>query len=273
MQQVQTLSALRQARKQLPEPVGFVPTMGYLHRGHLSLVELARQSCASVVASIFVNPTQFNDAGDLQSYPRSPERDLEMLRAAEVDLVWMPESQAMYPPGFQTEVRVKALSSPLEGASRPGHFAGVATVVAKLFNAVKPQRAFFGEKDAQQVRVIQRMVVDLNFELEVVVGPTVREPDGLAMSSRNSRLSESQRQAAAVLYSALKSAQQHFHDGGETVKEKVTEVLASEPQVELEYVSLADPLTLDELERPTSGALLSLAARVGPVRLIDNVTL
>lgn len=274
---VSTLEELRAARALLDAPLGLVPTMGYLHAGHLALVQRARQECASVAASIFVNPTQFGPNEDLSKYPRSLERDLGLLSDAGVDLVWTPPPGVMYPPGFQTWVQVEALSLPLEGAVRPGHFRGVTTVVAKLFNAVQPQRAYFGQKDAQQAAVIQRMAADLNFPVEVVICPTVREPDGLAMSSRNSYLSPAERQAAAALHRAL-SAAQRAHQNGERdarrLRTIVSETIAAEPLARLQYVSCADYFSLQEVESTIeSRTLLSLAVFIGGTRLIDNVIL
>lgn len=274
---VSTLEELRAARALLDAPLGLVPTMGYLHAGHLALVQRARQECASVAASIFVNPTQFGPNEDLSKYPRSLERDLGLLSDAGVDLVWTPPPGVMYPPGFQTWVQVEALSLPLEGAVRPGHFRGVTTVVAKLFNAVQPQRAYFGQKDAQQAAVIQRMAADLNFPVEVVICPTVREPDGLAMSSRNSYLGPAERQAAAALHRAL-SAAQRAHQNGERdarrLRTIVSETIAAEPLARLQYVSCADYFSLQEVESTIeSRTLLSLAVFIGGTRLIDNVIL
>ncbi len=276
MQIVTTLAELREARASLPEPVGFVPTMGYLHEGHLSLVRRARAECASVAVSIFVNPTQFGPGEDLATYPRDLPRDLHLLEGEGVDLVWTPTPEVMYPPGFQTWVTVEEVARPLEGAHRPGHFRGVATVVAKLFNAVQPHRAYFGQKDAQQAVVIRQMARDLDFPLEIVVCPTVREADGLAMSSRNSYLSPQERQAATVLYRALSTARAAFQAGewdAERLRRLVAQIVSTEPLVRLQYVSCAHPETLQELEKVTDTALLSLAAFVGRTRLIDNVIL
>lgn len=277
MKIVESLNDLRQARDQLNESVGFVPTMGFLHAGHISLVELARRDCASVVVSIFVNPTQFGPSEDLEAYPRDLPGDLKQLEEAGVDLVWLPMPEVMYPPGFQTWVEVEEITQVLEGAQRLGHFRGVTTVVAKLFNAVLPQRAYFGQKDAQQVAVVKQMVRDLNFRLEIVVGPTRREPDGLAMSSRNSYLNAEQRQAAPVLYRALNAAKQAYEDG-ERNANKLRAIAETTIQVESlakpEYVSCAHPLTLQELsEVGEDGALLSMAVFVGKTRLIDNFVL
>ncbi|MGE0493739.1 MAG: pantoate--beta-alanine ligase [Vulcanimicrobiota bacterium] len=272
MQLVESLSDLRSQRAKLPGPVGFVPTMGYLHPGHLSLVEQARRECASVVVSIFVNPTQFGEAADLEHYPRDLAGDLALLEG-HTDLVWAPTAAVMYPPGFQTWVEVEQVSQPLEGAQRPGHFRGVATVVAKLFLAVGPQLAYFGQKDAQQVKVIERMVADLNFPLEIRVGATAREPDGLAMSSRNARLTPAERRVAPVLYQALQTASQLFPAPAEELRACVRQVVATQPSVALEYVSCADRSSLEELDGPVESCLLSLAARLGAVRLIDNIEL
>lgn len=270
---VSTLEELRSARSILDEPVGLVPTMGYLHEGHLSLVQRAKEECASVVVSIFVNPTQFGPSEDLTAYPRDMERDLRLLESLGVNLVWTPTPEIMYPGGYQTWVQVEALAEPLEGAMRPGHFRGVATVVAKLFNGVQPARAYFGQKDAQQAAVIRRMARDLNFPLEVVVCPTVREPDGLAMSSRNAYLDPEQRQAATVLYRALSAAQRAYEAGerdAEQLRALMREMLAAEPLAEMQYVSCADYDTLEELETVSGQALLSMAVFVGKTRLIDN---
>ncbi len=210
---VTTLADLRTARAALPAPVGLVPTMGFLHEGHLSLVRAARLACASVVATIFVNPTQFGPNEDLAAYPRDLPRDLALLEAAGVDLVWTPTPEIVYPPGYQTWVTVEEVTKPLEGAMRPGHFRGVATVVAKLFNAVQPQYAYFGQKDAQQAAVIRQMSRDLDFPIEIVICPIQREPDGLAMSSRNVYLSPEERRAAVVLWRALQAARIAFQAG------------------------------------------------------------
>ncbi len=277
MQKVSTITEVRQARAGLVEPVGFVPTMGYLHDGHLSLVRAARAECASVVVSIFVNPTQFGPQEDLAAYPRDLESDLRMLEAEAVDLVWTPSDEMMYPPGFQTWVTVEEVARPLEGAMRPGHFRGVATVVAKLFNVVQPQKAYFGQKDAQQAVVIRRMVQDLNFPIDIVVCPIRREADGLAMSSRNAYLNPDERQAATVLSRALRLARDAWAGGerkAEKLRQIVTETVGAEPLARLQYVSCADPERLEELDGVITGrALLSMAVFVGKTRLIDNVVL
>lgn len=268
-----TLEELRQARSLLDAPFGLVPTMGYLHRGHISLVERARAECASVGVSIFVNPTQFAPTEDLDKYPRNIEGDLKLLEAAGADLVWMPTPDIVYPSGFQTWVTVEGLTSPLEGAMRPGHFRGVTTVVAKLFNAFQPHKAYFGQKDAQQVAVIRRMTRDLDFPVEVVVCPTVREADGLAMSSRNTYLNPDERRAATVLFRAL-SAAKAAHEAGERDADKLrvlmSETINAEPLAKLQYVSCADYDTLEELQTIHGKALLSMAVYLGKTRLIDN---
>jgi pantoate--beta-alanine ligase len=273
MQIVTTLAELRAARRSLAGPVGFVPTMGYLHAGHISLARRARAECASVVASIFVNPTQFNPNEDLAKYPRDLPRDLTQLEAAGVELVWTPTQEDMYLPGFQTWVTVDGLTRPLEGEARPGHFRGVTTIVAKLFNAVGPDKAYFGQKDAQQAAVIRQMVKDLNFPVEIVVCPIVREPDGLAMSSRNVYLSAEERQAAIVLFLSLSAAKAAYDAGerqAESLRVLVSEIVAREPLARLQYISCADYNTLEELETVKGKALLSMAVYLGKTRLIDN---
>ena len=273
MQTVTTLTEMRQARQSLPGPVGFVPTMGYLHAGHISLAQRARAECASVVASIFVNPTQFGPNEDLAKYPRDLPRDLALLEAAGVELVWTPTPEDMYLPGFQTWVTMDGLTRRLEGEARPGHFRGVTTIVAKLFNAVGPDEAYFGQKDAQQAAVIRQMVKDLNFPIHIVVCPIVREPDGLAMSSRNVYLSPEERQAATVLFHSL-SAAKGAYDASERQAVKlraiVSEIIAGEPLARLQYVSCADYDTLEELEEIKGKSLLSMAVYFGKTRLIDN---
>ena len=274
MRVARSLKDLRAGRAELSSPFGLVPTMGYLHEGHLSLVRRARQECQSVGVSIFVNPTQFGPHEDLEAYPRDEARDLRLLEAEGVDLVWLPPVEEVYPPGSQTWVEVEGLTQPLEGAHRPGHFRGVTTVVAKLFNAFRPDRAYFGQKDAQQAFVIRRMTLDLLFPLEVIVCPTVREADGLAMSSRNAYLDPEERKAATVLYRALRAAQQAFEQGereAESLRQTMTRVLASEPRAKVQYISVADPETLTELQGCVDRALLSMAVFIGRTRLIDNI--
>ena len=267
---------MKQVRRNLPAPVGFVPTMGYLHEGHLSLVRRARAENASVVASIFVNPTQFGPREDIGAYPRDLQRDLELLEKEKADIVFYPSAGEMYPTNYNTWVYVEGLTGRLEGASRPGHFRGVTTVVAKLFNIVEADRAYFGQKDAQQALVIKNMVTDLNMNLEVVTLPTLREPDGLAMSSRNTYLNPEQRRAATVLYQSLLLAQNRYADGERDagrIRQQMTGLIKQEPLAETDYISIADSATLEELDIIASGALVSLAVRVGKTRLIDNIVL
>lgn len=256
--------------------VGLVPTMGYLHEGHLSLVRRAKEACDQAVVSIFINPTQFGPKEDLSKYPRDLERDLSLLESLGVDLVWTPTAEIMYPPGYQTWVEVETLTRPLEGAVRPGHFRGVTTIVAKLFNGVQPHKAFFGQKDAQQATVIRQMTRDLNFPIEIVVCPIIREPDGLAMSSRNVYLDPEQRKAATVLYRSLSAAKEAYEDGvrnAQTLRQIMKDVLAGQPLAQVQYVSCADYDTLEELETVTGKTLLSMAVFVGKTRLIDNFVL
>ena len=275
MRMVSTLDELRDSRLSLPGTVGLVPTMGYLHDGHLSLIRRARDECRHVVVSIFVNPTQFGPKEDLSKYPRDLERDFSLIEPY-TDLVWTPSGEIMYPPGYQTWVEVEAMTQPLEGAMRPGHFRGVTTIVAKLFNGVQPHKAYFGQKDAQQVAVIRQMVRDLNFPIEIVVCPTTREPDGLAMSSRNVYLTEEQRKAATVLYRSLSAAKDLYETGERNagrLRQTMKDVLASEPLAEAQYVSCADYDTLEELEEIQGKTLLSMAVFIGKTRLIDNFVL
>ena len=276
MQTVTTLSEMRAARAELKGPVGLVPTMGYLHEGHISLARKAREECASVVTSIFVNPTQFAPTEDLAKYPRDLPRDLALLEATGVDLVWTPTPEVMYPAGFQTWVEVEHLTQGLEGAVRPTHFRGVTTVVAKLFNAVQADKAYFGQKDAQQAAVIRQMVRDLNIPIEVVVCPIVREADGLAMSSRNVYLNPEERKVAIVLFRALNAARAAYDKGerkAENLRQAMKEVIEAEPLARLQYVSCADYETLEELERVEGKTLLSMAVYFGKTRLIDNFVL
>lgn len=276
MKNVSSIPELRLARRSLTGAVGFVPTMGALHAGHLSLVKAARAECASVVVSIFVNPTQFGAQEDLSRYPRDLPRDLAMLEKAGVDLVWTPGEEIMYPPGFQTWVEVEALTRRLEGELRSGHFRGVTTVVAKLFNAVLPDKAYFGQKDAQQAAVIQRMTKDLDFPIEIVVCPTLREADGLAMSSRNAYLDPAQRKAATILFRALSAARAAYENGERDagqLRAVVSEAVATEPLARLQYVSCADAGSLEELATVDGKVLLSMAVIMGKTRLIDNFVL
>ena len=270
------LDKLRASRLSLSGTVGLVPTMGYLHEGHLSLIRLAKSECDNVVVSIFVNPTQFGANEDLSKYPRDLERDLSLIEPLGVDLVWTPTAEIMYPTGYQTWVEVDAITRPLEGSMRPTHFKGVTTVVAKLFNAVQPHKAYFGQKDAQQAAVIRQMVRDLNFPIDVIVCPIVREADGLAMSSRNKYLEGADRKAATVLFRALNAARDAYEGGerdAEVLSGKMKEVLESEPRAQMQYVSCADYDSLEELDVIKGKTLLSMAVILGKTRLIDNFIL
>lgn len=267
-----SVGALRESTR--GKRFGLVPTMGYLHEGHLSLVRRARAENDLVAVTIFVNPTQFAPDEDFDAYPRDLQRDLTLLEQEGVDLVFAPEDAVLYPPGFQTSVVVSDITQRLEGASRPTHFQGVTTIVAKLFNILQPDRAYFGQKDAQQIVVVKRMVEDLNFDIEIVVCPIVREVDGLALSSRNARLAPAERAAAPVLYRALSAARDAIHDGildGDELRQLMAAEIAAEPLARLDYVSVAHPETLQELDLVQDRALLSGAIFVGDVRLIDNI--
>ncbi|NPV85549.1 MAG: pantoate--beta-alanine ligase [Anaerolineae bacterium] len=273
---VSSLTDLRKARKKLCEPVGFVPTMGYLHEGHISLVRRAKSECRSVVVSIYVNPSQFGPHEDFEKYPRNLEGDIALLEKAGVDLLWTPTNACMYPPGYQTWIDVEKLSQPLEGALRPGHFRGVATIVAKLFNCVQPQKAYFGQKDAQQAAIICQMTEDLNFPIDIVVCPTVREKDGLAMSSRNCYLTQEQRSAAKVMVQALDLARQLFEQGERQTAplvEIVQHTVEQQTGVILQYAACVDPKTFLPMDTITDQALLLIAIQTGDTRLIDNIEL
>jgi pantoate--beta-alanine ligase len=273
MQVVRSRADLRAALAAAPRPVGFVPTMGWLHTGHVSLVERARAENETVVMSVFVNPTQFGDSADFERYPRNEARDFALAEAAGVDIMFSPTVDEVYPEGFDTVVSVGAIAHPLEGRARPGHFDGVATVVALLFGLVGAERAYFGLKDYQQVQVIRRMTLDLALSTEVVPCPTVREHDGLAMSSRNARLSPAGRAVAPVIHRALVAGADRVREGvheAASIRGAVLAVLATEPAVTVDYVSVADPGILKELVEVRGRALLSLAVRVDDVRLIDN---
>jgi pantoate--beta-alanine ligase len=276
MQVVKTITEIRALRQNLKGSVGFVPTMGFLHEGHLALVRRAKAENSVVAVSIYVNPTQFGPREDFGAYPRDLDRDLGLLRKEGTDIVFVPLDDEMYPPGFSSWVDVEKVTEPLEGATRPGHFRGVATVVAKLFNIVQPTRAYFGQKDAQQAVVIKRMVTDLDMSLEVVIVPTVRERDGLAMSSRNVYLSPKERQAATVLFKALMLARQLRKAGekdAEKIRRQMTECIRKEPLARIDYVSIADTERLEELDLLERPALASLAVKIGKTRLIDNILL
>lgn len=275
-QTIQETNQFVRGARRAGKRVGFVPTMGALHEGHLSLVRTAKAQTDVVVASIFVNPLQFGPKEDLTKYPRTFERDCALLEKEGVDLVFAPSAAEMYPPGAVTIVEVKGLTDRLDGISRPGHFRGVTTVVAKLFHIVEPDKAFFGQKDAAQAAIIRQMVRDLNFPLEIVVCPIVREPDGLAMSSRNTYLNPDERRQGLILSRSLQAARKAF-DAGERSSEKLiaigTQIFAAEPAARLDYFSVVDPDTLEPLVRIDRPALLAVAAWVGSTRLIDNVVL
>jgi pantoate--beta-alanine ligase len=277
MEIVETVDSLAVWRQRAPGRLGFVPTMGALHEGHLSLVRRARRECERVAVSIFVNPAQFGDQRDLASYPRALDADLALLEAERVDAVFTPTEAIVYPVGFSTWVVEEALTPRWEGAARPGHFRGVATVVLKLLNLVRPDRAYFGEKDYQQLRVVERIVHDLNVPTTIVACATVREPDGLAMSSRNVRLSPAERKAATVLWRAL-DAVRNAQAGGErdagALARRAEGLIRQEPLARIDYVAIADPLTLEPLTRVgQEGAVCCLAVWIGDVRLIDNLVL
>ena len=276
MKIVRSIRDLKAARRIMQGSLGFVPTMGYLHEGHLSLVRRARAENDLTAVSIFVNPTQFLPHEDFKTYPRDERRDLELLEKEAVDLAFLPEVRDMYMDGHGTFISVEGLSSVLEGARRPGHFRGVATVVAKLFNLVEPTRAYFGQKDAQQVVVIKKMVADLNMNLEIIVCPTIREENGLAMSSRNVYLTPEEHRQACIIPQALSAARELLRAGeqnADRLRCRMRQIIETAPGVRIDYVSVADPETLVELEQVTKAALASLAVDFGRVRLIDNVIL
>ena len=279
MEILRTIDSVRQwvrAQRAQGRPIHFVPTMGYFHEGHLSLMRRARDDGGAVIVSIFVNPLQFGPHEDLERYPRDFERDCQMAQPVGVDAIFAPEAAEMYPAGYQTEVRVQTLSQPLCGRSRPGHFEGVATVVLKLFNIVTPDRAYFGMKDYQQLRIIQQMVRDLNLPIEVVPCPIVREADGLAMSSRNVYLSPDERAAATVLYRSLQWAQGQYAAGERNAHilcDGVYRQIAAEPLARIDYVEVVDAETLQPIERLERPALVALAVFFGRARLIDNCLL
>src|SRR4030042_2054145 len=275
MKVIETIAEMREIRKTTQGTGGFVPTMGYLHEGHLSLVERAKAENVTVVVSIFVNPAQFGPHEDFKSYPRNVKRDLSMLEPL-TDILFMPSAKEMYPEDYDTWVEVKDITDKLEGAIRPGHFKGVTTVVNKLFNIVEPTRAYFGQKDAQQVAVLKKMVKDLNMNLEMVVCPTIREKDGLAMSSRNTYLTKEQRRAAAVLFTALTRAQELAAEGEKeagALRLEMTAIIEKEPLSNIEYISIADSETLKEIHRIKLPVLVSMAVKFGKTRLIDNIIL
>ena len=276
MKLLTTVRQMVQAREAAPRPLGLVPTMGYLHAGHLALVKRAKEETSAVVVSIFVNPTQFGPTEDLATYPRDMERDLALLEQERVEMVFAPPVEEMYPSGYSTYVEVDGITSRLEGERRPEHFRGVATVVAKLFTIVQPNRSYFGQKDGQQLLVVRRLADDLNLCTEVVAVPTVREPDGLALSSRNMYLSDRERKAALVLSRTLRRIEELWRGGeqnGEVLRQEMRGMVQAEPLAELDYVSVADTATLEELGTVDRPAMASLAVRIGRARLIDNVPL
>ena len=271
-------SVARKLRREEDKTIGLVPTMGALHEGHLSLVREARRMCDVVVVTVFVNPTQFGPGEDFARYPRDLTQDTTRLADYNVDYIFAPAVEEIYPKNFSTYVTVEGLSDPMEGAARPGHFRGVATVLTVLFNTVRPDFAFFGQKDAQQTLVVKRLVRDLAFDIEVVVLPTVRETSGLALSSRNAYLSADDRRAAAVLYRALSQAREVYNEGERAPKrlaETVRAQIEAEPRARLEYVGVVDAETMEKLDRIPEDrpVLIALAARVGGTRLIDNIVL
>lgn len=276
---VETIREIRQLvqqARQLGKRIGFVPTMGALHEGHASLIRSARRETDFVVVSIFINPTQFGPNEDYQRYPRTPEADWALCRSEGVDAIFSPSVEEMYPAGFCTWVEVTGLQDVLCGRSRPGHFRGVATVVLKLFNIVLPDVAYFGQKDAQQARIIRQLVRDLNVPVEIRVCPIVREPDGLALSSRNTYLSPSERQQATVLYRALQAAQELVRQGerdAARIRQRMIDLIAATPGATLDYAEIVNPETLQSVARIDQPALAALAVRVGPARLIDNLLL
>ena len=276
MKVIKTVADFWAAQRGYPRPLGLVPTMGYLHEGHLSLVRRCREDNSTAVASIFVNPTQFGPSEDLSTYPRDMEGDLAKLEAEGVDLIFAPDASEMYPDGFDTTIDVGSIAQRLEGEHRPGHFQGVATVVCKLLTIVRPDNVYFGQKDAQQCLVIKRLNADLDLGAEVVVMPTVRDPNGLALSSRNAYLSDEDREAALSLHRALKLAESRYEDGvrdATMMRREMLALLESEPSASIEYVSVADAETLVELNSIERPALVSMAVRIGRVRLIDNIVL
>lgn len=276
MKIVESVAEMKRARKQMNEAVGFVPTMGFLHEGHLELVRRAKRDNPFAVVSIFVNPAQFGPKEDFTAYPRDIPRDVAMLETVGTDILFMPAPREIYPPGFSSWVDVEKVTDRLEGAARPGHFRGVATVCNKLFNIVEPDKAYFGQKDAQQCVVIKRMVDDLNMNLEIVIVPTVRESDGLAMSSRNTYLKPDERRAAVVLSRSLELARKLWADGERNagkIRQAMTNLIDQEPLAKIDYVSIADAGTLDELSVITPPALVSLVVKIGKPRLLDNTIL
>ncbi|MCJ7743670.1 MAG: pantoate--beta-alanine ligase [Dehalococcoidales bacterium] len=276
MKVIETIAEMKRVRRELTGTVGLVPTMGYLHEGHLELVRRAKADNPWAVVSIFVNPTQFGPKEDFAAYPHDIPRDLKMLETVKTDFVFIPPVAEMYPPRFSTWVDLGKVTERLEGATRPGHFRGVATVCTKLFNIVEPTKAYFGQKDAQQCVVIRKMVADLNMNLDIVIVPTVREPDGLAMSSRNTYLKPDERKAAVVLYQALNLAKQMWSQGekdAEKIRRAMIQHIKKQPLAIIDYISIADAETLEELKEIKPPAVVSLAVKIGKPRLLDNIML
>jgi len=276
MKLIKSIDEMRAIRKMLPAPVGFVPTMGYLHAGHIALVQEARRKCSSVVTSIFVNPTQFGPKEDLSKYPRDLDRDFSLLEKEGVEVVWTPDNTVMYPDGYDTWVTVEAASNTLEGEIRPGHFRGVATIVSKLFNVVQPDQAYFGQKDAQQAWLIKKMVKDLNFDIAINIEPTVREADGLAMSSRNVYLNPEERSAAPLIHEGLAKAHNAFKNGlieAEKLAEIAASHINSNPLFSIQYIKVVHPESFMPVKTASDGCLILAAAKLGSTRLIDNIIL
>ena len=276
MEVIETIAEMKKVRHSLKGNVGLFATLGYLHEGHLSLVKRAKAENEIVMSSIFVNPTQFGPREDLASYPRDFPRDLKMLEDEGTDFVFIPSASEMYPPNYSTWVDVEKVTERLEGAVRPGHFRGVATVVTKIFNIMQPTRSYFGQKDAQQCVVIKKFVSDLNMNVEIIICPTVREPDGLAMSSRNTYLKPDERKAATVLYQSLKLAEKLYAQGERDaciIRNKMAEIIKEQPLANIDYISIADNETLEELDEVKPPALVSLVVKIGKPRLLDNVIL
>ncbi len=276
IRKIKTMQKISEELRKKEKEIAFVPTMGYLHEGHLSLVRIAKRFGDIVIVSIFVNPTQFGPSEDYRSYPRDEKRDLSVLRKEKVDFVFIPSVEEMYPENYQTYVEVTELSKYLCGRSRPGHFRGVCTVVTKLFNIVKPHYAVFGEKDYQQLKIIERLTKDLNMDIKIIPGPTVREKDGLAMSSRNTYLTEEERKSALSLSKALYEVKRMVHQGErncEVLIKKAKEIIEKEPHTKIDYVEIAHPLTLEPIKMIENEAVIALAVFVGRARLIDNMKL